>query len=191
MRRIIVTEFLTLDGVMEDPGGSEKFERGGWAFQFDRGPEGDKFKIDELFASDAALLGRVTYQEFESAWPSRTGEFADKMNNMAKYVVTSTLGVVGWNNSTIIHGNIPEEIKKLKEMPGKDILVAGSRQLVQKLTEYDLVDEYRFMIFPVILGKGKRLFDVTTIKHPLELVEAKPVGQAGVVTLVYRPQRAQ
>jgi len=186
MRRLVVSEFVTLDGVMEDPGGAEKFERGGWAFQFNRGPEGDQFKNDELYASDGLLLGRVTYQGFEQAWPSRTGEFADKMNSMAKYVVTSNLSVAGWNNSTILKNNIVEEINRIKEMPGKDVLVAGSRQLVQKLLEYDLVDELRLMIFPIILGKGKRLFDNTTVKHPLKLVEAKPVGNEGVVTLVYQ-----
>jgi dihydrofolate reductase len=190
MRKLVVTEFITLDGVMEDPGGAEKFERGGWAFQFERGPEGDKFKKDELLSSDAMLLGRVTYQGFEAAWPSRTGEFADKMNNMNKYVVTSSLSVVGWNNSNIIKNSIIDEVKQLKEMEGKDILVAGSRQLVQKLMEYDLVDELRLMVFPIILGKGKRLFDNTTVKHPLELAEANPVGSAGVVTLVYRAKPA-
>jgi dihydrofolate reductase len=190
MRKLVVTEFVTVDGVMEDPGGSEKFERGGWAFQFNRGPEGDQFKTDETNDSDAMLLGRVTYQGFEAAWPSRTGEFADKMNNMSKYVVTSRLNVAGWNNSTILKNNIVDEIKNLKQAPGKDILVHGSRQLVQKLFEYDLVDELRLMVFPIILGKGKRLFDTTTVKHPLELVEARPVGNEGVVVQVYRLKRA-
>ncbi len=189
MRKLVVSEFITLDGVMEDPGGAEKFERGGWAFQFDRGPEGDKFKADELEAADAMLLGRVTFQGFEAAWPSRTGEFADKMNNMDKYVVTSSLSVLGWNNSHVIKDVIVDEIRKLKDQPGGDILVAGSRQLVQKLMEYDLVDEFRLMVFPIVLGKGKRLFDATTVKHPLRLKEARAVGQAGVVTLVYEPQR--
>ena len=160
MRRIVVTEFVTLDGVMEDPGGSEKFERGGWAFQFDRGPEGDKFKADELFASDATLLGRVTYQGFAAAWPSRTGEFADKMNSMLKYVVSTTLEHADWNNSTLIKRNIVAEVSRLKALPGQDILVAGSGQLVRTLMQHDLVDEYRLMVFPVILGKGKRLFNV-------------------------------
>jgi dihydrofolate reductase len=189
MRKLVVTEFITLDGVMEDPGGAEKFERGGWAFLYERGPAGDKFKMDELTASDAMLLGRVTFQEFESAWPSRTGEFADKMNNMAKYVVSSHLAELGWNNSTVIKENILDEITNLKKQDGGDILVAGSRQLVQKLMEYDLVDEYRLMVFPIILGKGKRLFDATLIKHPLELVEANPVGSQGVMALVYHPKK--
>lgn len=191
MRKIGVTEFVTLDGVMEDPGGAEKFESGGWAFQFNRGPDGDKFKSDELFASDAALLGRVTYQGFASAWPSRTGEFADKMNNMPKYVVFTTLEKVGWNNTTLIKSNIVEEINRLKAMPGRDILVAGSRKLVHELIKQDLVDEYRLMVFPVILGKGKRLFDDGIDMRALRLVEAKPVGSAGVITLVYVPERKQ
>jgi dihydrofolate reductase len=191
MRKIVVTEFISLDGVMEDPGGSEKFERGGWAFQFDRGPEGDKFKTYELLACDALLLGRVTYQGFAEAWPSRTGDFADKMNNMKKYVISTTLAALNWNNTTQIKNNIIEEISRLKAMPGKDILVAGSRQLVLKLIEYDLVDEYRLMVYPIILGKGKRLFDDVIIKHPLRLVQAKAVGHDGVVTLIYVPKRGQ
>jgi dihydrofolate reductase len=191
MRRIVVSEFVTLDGVMEDPGGAEKFDRGGWAFQFDRGAEGDKFKVDETFASDALLLGRVTYQGFAAAWPSRSGEFADKMNEMPKYVVSTTLERAEWNNSTLIKGNIVEEISRLKVMPGEDILVAGSAQLVQTLMQRDLVDEYRLMVFPVILGQGKRLFNEGSEIIALRLVEAKPVGSAGVITLVYHPERKQ
>jgi dihydrofolate reductase len=187
--RIVVTEFVTLDGVMEDPGGSEKFERGGWAFQFDRGPEGDKFKVDELFASDAMLLGRVTYQGFAEAWPSRTGEFADKMNNMTKVVVSMTLEHAEWNNTMLVNSNVVEELSKLKEKPGGDILVAGSAQLVHTLVQHDLVDEYRLMVFPVVLGKGKRLFEEGMDKRALRLVEAKPVGPDGVITLVYHPVR--
>ena len=189
MGRIVVTEFVTLDGVMEDPGGAEEFEHGGWAFQFDRGPEGDKFKVDELFASDAALLGRVTYQGFAAAWPSRTGEFADKMNGMPKYVVSTTLEKADWNNSTLIKSNVAEEVSRLKAMPGQDILVAGSAQLVHTLMQHDLVDEYRLMVFPVVLGKGKRLFNDGSERHALRLVEAKPVGLAGVITLVYHTER--
>jgi dihydrofolate reductase len=187
MRRIVVTEFMTLDGVMEDPGGAEKFERGGWAFQFERGPEGDKFKMDELFASDAALLGRVTYEGFAAAWPGRTGEFADKMNGMPKYVVSTTLKRADWNNSIVIKSNVAEEVSKLKALPGRDILVAGSGQLVQTLMQHDLVDEYRLMVFPVVLGKGKRLFKDGNVMRALRLAEARPVGAAGVITMVYHP----
>jgi dihydrofolate reductase len=191
MRRIVVSEFVTLDSIIEDPGGSENFERGGWAFQFDRGPDGDRFKVDELFASDALLLGRVTYQGFAAAWPSRTGEFADKMNGMAKFVVSTTLERAAWNNSTLIKGNVAEEISSLKARPGQAILVAGSGQLVQTLMQHDLVDEYRLMVFPVVLGKGKRLFNERSEMYALRLVEAKPVGPAGVITLIYHPERKQ
>ena len=189
MRRIVVTEFMTLDGVMEDPGGAEKFEHGGWAFQFNRGPDGDKFKTDELFASDSALLGRKTYQEFEKAWSSRTGEFADKMNSMAKYVASTTLKKPEWNNTTIIKSNIAQEVARLKNTPGQDILVAGSAQLVHTLIENDLVDEFRLMVFPIVLGKGKRLFNGASDKHALQLVKMEPVGSEGVITLTYHRQK--
>jgi dihydrofolate reductase len=190
MRRILVSEFVTLDGIMEDPGGAEKFERGGWAFQFDRGPEGDKFKLDEVMQSGALLLGRVTYDGFAAAWPSRTGKFADKMNSMPKFVVSKTLKKAQWTNSSLINGNIVEEISRLKVAPGGDILVAGSGQLVQTLMLNSLVDEYRLMVFPVILGKGKRLFNDGLDKSPLRLVESKPVG-SGVLILIYHPERKQ
>src|SRR5436190_16154258 len=130
MAKLVVSEFITVDGVVEDPGGAEKFERGGWAFQFDRGPDGDKFKIDELMASDALLLGRATYEGFAEAWPSRDGEFADKFNGMAKYVVTSTLQNPDWNNSHVI-GDVATEVPRLREQHDGDILVNGSAQLVQ------------------------------------------------------------
>jgi dihydrofolate reductase len=188
MRKIIVSEFVTLDGVMEDPGGADKFERGGWAFQFERGPEGDKFKLDETMAAEALLLGRVTYAGFAEAWPSRTGEFADKMNNMPKYVVSSTLTQGKWNNSTLIKGNVEQEVSKLKAMPGGDILVAGSGRLVNTLLQSDLVDELRLMVYPVILGKGKRLFQDRMGTLPLRLDEARPIG-AGIVILVYHAER--
>jgi len=187
---MVVTEFMSLDGVMEDPGGADKSKYGGWAFQFDRGPEGDKFKEDELFASDALLLGRVTYQGFAAAWPSRKGKFADKMNSMAKYVVSKTLQQVTWNNSMLIKSSVMEEVSKLKAMQGVDILVVGSGQLVHTLMQHDLVDEYRLMVFPIILGGGERLFKDGTERIPLQLVEAKPVG-SGILTLIYRPNRKQ
>jgi dihydrofolate reductase len=188
MRKVIVSEFVTLDGVMEDPGGAEKFERGGWAFQFDRGPEGDKFKLDEVMASDALLLGRLTYLGFAAAWPSRTGEFADKMNSMSKYVVSTTLEQASWKNSTLIKSNIAEEVSRLKAMPGQEILVAGSGQLVNTLMQHDLVDELRLMVFPVVLGCGKCLFHDQGERHAFLLVETKPVG-SGVLILIYRPDR--
>jgi len=189
MRNIVVTEFITLDGVMEDPGGAEKFERGGWAFKFNRGPEGDNFKMDEIMTSDAMLLGRKTYEGFASAWPSRTGEFADKMNGMQKYVVSTTLDHGTWNNTTVIRSNVAAEVANLKTMPGMDILVAGSAQLVNTLMEHDLVDIYRLMVYPVVLGKGKRLFNNGNADHALRLVDAKAVGEEGVLTLIYQPVR--
>jgi dihydrofolate reductase len=184
MRKIIVSEFVTLDGVMEDPGGAEKSERGGWAFQFERGPAGDKFKLDEVLESEALLLGRLTYEGFAAAWPSRTGEFAEKMNSMPKYVVSTTLNEASWKNSTLIKSNIVEEISKLKASSGGDILVAGSGQLVNTLMEHELVDDFRLMVFPIILGKGKRLFNDGLAKLPLRLEQAISAG-TGVLILVY------
>jgi dihydrofolate reductase len=185
--RIVVSQFVTLDGVVEDPGGAEGFDRGGWAFQFERGDDGDKFKLDEVMESEALLLGRVTYEGFAEAWPSRTGVFADKFNTMTKYVVSTTLGEPEWSNSTVIKDDVPGHVATLKEQPGGDILVNGSVQLVGTLTEHGLVDEYRLMIFPVVLGAGKRLFGETGSPSALQLVEATPVGKDGVVILTYRP----
>ncbi len=140
-------------------------------------------------AADALLLGRVTYQGFATAWPSRTGEFADKFNTMPKYVVSTTLGELEWNNSRLIKSDIAEEVSRLKQQPGGDIVVHGSAQLVDTLMEHDLVDEYRLMVFPVILGSGKRLFRDGADRSALRLVEAKPVGSDGVLILTYRPNR--
>jgi dihydrofolate reductase len=186
MGRIVVTEFVSLDGVMEDPGGAEDFEHGGWSFEFSRGEEGDKFKLDEAFESEALLLGRVTYEGFAEAWPSREGEFADKFNNMPKYVVSSTLEEPEWNNSTVLKGDVVEEISKLRQAVEGDIVVHGSARLVQTLLEHDLVDELRLMVFPVVLGSGKRLFGDTTDKKPLRLADSKMVGD-GVAILTYEP----
>jgi dihydrofolate reductase len=189
MSRIVVSEFVTLDGVMEDPGGADGFARGGWAFQYERGPEGDKFKLDEMMSAGTLLLGRKTYEGFAAAWPSRTGEFADKMNNMPKYVVSTTMKEAPWNNSKVISSDVIEEVRRLRSMPGTDILIAGSGQLVHTLMENDLVDEYRLMVFPVILGDGKRLFKDGSQKAAMRLAEAKPVGSAGVLILIYHPDR--
>jgi dihydrofolate reductase len=191
--RLVMSQFVTLDGVMEAPGGGEAFERGGWAFQFDRGPEGNQFKLDEVMKADALLLGRVTYEGFAQAWPSRTDEvgFADKMNSMPKFVVSTTLEKAGWNNSTLIRGNVAEEVSRLKQQPGGDVLVNGSRMLVHTLMEHDLIDEYRLMVFPVVLGGGKRLFGDGAKLSALRLVQAMPVGSDGVLVLTYEPaQRA-
>src|SRR5712691_7237330 len=188
MAKIIVTEFVSLDGVMEDPGGAEDFKYGGWTFEIDRG-EGDKFKLDETMESDALLLGRVTYEGFAAAWPSREGEFADKFNGMPKYVVSSTLDTAEWNNSTVLKGDVAEEVSKLRQEQDGNIVVHGSGRLVQTLLENDLVDELRLMVFPVVLGSGKRLFGATSEKKRLQLVESRTVGD-GVVILIYRPAEA-
>jgi dihydrofolate reductase len=186
MGRIVVTEFVTVDGVAEDPGGAEGFDRGGWAFEFSRGEEGEQFKVDETLASDALLLGRRTYEVFADSWPSREGEFADKFNSMPKYVVSSTLSDPEWTNSTVVGGDLAEEVERLKGEHENDIVVHGSVQLAQELLERDLVDELRLMVFPVVLGTGKRLFAETSGKKSLELAESKTVGD-GVEILVYRP----
>jgi dihydrofolate reductase len=187
--RIVVTEFVSLDGVMEDPGGSESFQHSGWSFEIDRGPEGNKFKLDETMASEALLLGRATYEGFAAAWPSREGEFADKFNTMPKYVVSSTLEQPEWTNTTVVKGDVVQEAARLKRELDGDIVVHGSARLVQTLLEHDLVDELRLMVFPVVLGSGKRVFGETSDKKPLRLVDSKVVGD-GVAILVYRPADA-
>jgi dihydrofolate reductase len=186
MGRIVVTEFVSLDGVMQAPGG-EDFKYPGWSFEFDRGEEGDRFKLDEARASEALLLGRVTYEGFAGAWPSREGEFADRFNSMPKYVVSSSLENPTWNNTTVLNGDAVEEAKRLKEELDGDIYVHGSRQLVQTLIENDLVDELRLMVFPVVLGTGQRVFGETSDKKPLRLVDSKTVGD-GVAILIYQPR---
>jgi dihydrofolate reductase len=182
--RIVVTEFVSLDGVIEAPGGGEDFEHAGWTFEIERGPEGDKFKLDETLSSEALLLGRSTYEGFAAAWPSRGGEFADKFNSMPKYVVSSTLEQPEWNNTTVLEGNVPEAVAKLKQEQDGDIVVHGSARLVQALLEHDLVDELRLMVFPVVLGRGKRLFGDTSDKKRLRLRDSRTVGD-GVAILVY------
>jgi dihydrofolate reductase len=196
VRKVIVSEFVTLDCVMEDPGGAEGFEHGGWSFQFDRGDEGDKFKFDELAAADALLLGRVTYEAFAGAWPQmeeQTGEYGVWMNGYPKHVASTTLQEpLEWNNSTLIKGDVAEEVSRLKEQPGKDILIFGSAQLVHTLMEHDLIDEYRIMVFPIVVGSGKRLFGDVGQTKALRLVDTQPVGPDGVLILTYEPagQRA-
>jgi dihydrofolate reductase len=184
--RIVVTEFVSLDGVMEDPGGAESFRHGGWSFEIERGDEGNTFKLDETLSSEALLLGRATYEGFAEAWPSREGEFADKFNTMPKYVVSSTLDEPQWNNSTVLKGDAAEEVAKLKQEQDGDIVVHGSAQLVQALIEHDLVDELRLMVYPVVLGSGKRLFGETSDKKRLRLVDSQVVGD-GVLILRYEP----
>jgi dihydrofolate reductase len=177
--------FVSLDGVMEDPGGAEKVEHGGWTIPY-WDDEIGTFKFEELFASDALLLGRVTYEGFAAAWPSQSDEagFADRMNNLPKYVASGTLRELNWNNSQLIKGDVAEEVSALKQQPGKDILVAGSGILANTLMQHGLVDEYRLLVYPVVLGSGKRMFKdgVTT---NLTLVDSKPF-KTGVVLLTYR-----
>jgi dihydrofolate reductase len=188
MGRIVVTEFVSLDGVMEAPGG-EDFKYPGWSFEFDRGEDGDQFKLDETRASEALLLGRRTYEGFARAWPSREGEFADLFNSMPKYVVSSTLENPEWNNTTVLNGDVADEVTKLKQEVDGDIVVHGSAQLVHALVDNDLVDELRLMVFPVVLGTGKRVFGETSDKKTMRLVESKTVGE-GVPVLIFEPVRA-
>ena len=186
MGKVVVTEFITLDGVIEDPGGSEKTELGGWAFQFERGDEGERFKLDELTASDAQLLGRVTYDGFAAAWPAMeetTGDFGKTMNAMPKYVVSKTLQSAEWNNTTVLRGDLADEVAPLKEQYAGDILVAGSAQLVQSLLAADLVDELHLMVFPVFLGRGKRLFADETGSQRFTLADVRQTAEVAILTL--------
>jgi dihydrofolate reductase len=190
MRKVIVSEFVSLDGVMQDPGGTGELDRGGWSFQFDRGPEGDEFKVDELAAADALLLGRVTYEGFAAAWPQmaeQTGEYGSWMNSYPKHVASRTLQEPLEWNASLIEGDIAQKVSELKQQDGKDILVFGSAQLVHTLMEHDLIDEYRLMVFPIVVGKGKRLFGDVGETRTLRLVDTKPVGPDGVLVLTYRP----
>jgi dihydrofolate reductase len=187
MGKVVVSQFITVDGVVEGPGGGEDFDRQGWAFKFDRAEEGDRFKSEELAASDALLLGRRTYEGFAAAWPSRSGdEFSDKFNSMPKHVVSSTLKDPEWNNSHVIQGDLPEAVTALKERYDGDILVNGSVQLVQALFDHSLVDELRLMLFPTVLGAGKRLFDRHDEPAAFELVESRPAGET--LILIFRPK---
>jgi dihydrofolate reductase len=184
MGRIVVTEFVSLDGVVEAPGGGEDFKHGGWSFEISRGDEGDAFKLEETMSSTALLLGRRTYEGFAAAWPSRDGEFADKFNSMPKYVASRTLRSPEWNNTTVLEGDVLQAVAKLKEQLNGDIVVHGSPQLVQSLLEHDLIDELRLMVYPVVLGSGKRLWGETSDKKKLRLTDSKTVGD-GVSILVY------
>ena len=188
MGTIIVTEFISLDGVIDSPGGESGYKHTGWSFEVERGDDGNRFKLDETMASRALLLGRITYEGFAEAWPSREGEFADRFNAMPKYVVSSTLREPTWSNTTVLSGDVAEEVSRVRDEASGDVYVHGSRQLAQTLLEHNLVDELHLMVFPVVLGSGKRLFGETTQKKPLELVDSKIVGD-GVAILVYRPGR--
>jgi dihydrofolate reductase len=189
MGKIVATEYVTLDGVFEDPGGGEKFKGKSWSFPF-WNDEAAQFKFDELFATDAMLLGRITYQGFAQAWPSMKDEqgFADRMNNLPKYVVSTTLDSAEWNNSRLIKENVAEEVAKLRQQPGQDVLIAGSGQLVHYLMQHDLIDEYRLMVHPIVVGSGKRLFKEGVDTKALELVNTRPFS-TGIVILTYRPAK--
>jgi dihydrofolate reductase len=186
MGKLVVTEFVSVDGVFEDPGGSEDFEHGGWTFEYDRGEDGNKFKLDEVSEADVQLLGRVTYEGFADAWPTRDGPFADKLNSDPKYVVSNTLKDPEWHNTTVISGDVVDGISKLKDETEGVILVAGSGALVRTLLENDLVDELRLMVFPTILGRGKRLFPDDVDRRKLKLAETKTVGPDGVQVQIYQ-----
>jgi dihydrofolate reductase len=183
--RLVVTEFISLDGVIEDPGGSEDFEHGGWSFEYNRGDDGDKFKMEELMEADVQLLGRVTYEGFAEAWPSREGDFADKINKGRKVLVSTTLTNPEWENTTVISENVPDELRKLRDQTDGNILVAGSGTLVKTLLENDLVDQWNLMVFPTILGSGKRLFPDGMERRKLKLTEDRGVGSDGIRVQIY------
>ena len=182
--KIVVTEFMSLDGVMEAPGG-EPFKYPGWTFEFDRGDDGNQFKVDETRQSDGLLIGRRTYESFAGAWPQRKGEFADKFNSMPKFVVSTTLEDPEWSNTTVLDGgDATAEVRKLKEEFDGELQVPGSQQLVQELIESDLVDQINLMVFPVILGTGKRVFEDKPERRNMRLRESKVVGE-GIAVLIY------
>jgi dihydrofolate reductase len=186
MSNLIVTEFVTLDGVMEAPGGEQSHPHTGWVFDY-MSPEQEQYKLNEALEAESHLLGRVTYEGFAAAWPEREGPFADKINSMPKYVVSSTLAEpLEWNNSTLIKGDVAAEVGKLKERDGGPILVAGSATLVHSLIENDLVDELRLMVFPVMVGGGKRPFPESQQKKPFKLTDTHVFG-SGVAVHTYEP----
>jgi dihydrofolate reductase len=184
MARIVATEFISLDGVVEDPGGSEDFKHGGWSFEISSGDDGAQFKVDETMGSEAMLLGRRTYEGFAEAWPEREGEFAERFNTMPKYVVSSTLRDPEWTNTTVLGGDLPAAVARVNEERDGDVVVHGSAQLVQGLLANDLLDELRLMVFPVVLGSGKRLFGASDDKKTLRLSDSRVVGD-GVAIMVY------
>jgi len=191
MGKLVVTEFISLDGVIEDPGGAEQYRHGGWTFKYDQGDEGGKLKFGELMAADAQLLGRVTYDGFAKAWPTMegTGEFGEKMNAMPKFVVSTTLEKPEWNNTSVLTGgdDLAQEVEALKQQFAGDILVAGSATLVQSLLAHDLVDELHLMVFPIALGSGKRLFADGVEPTTLTVAEVKQSG--AVALLTFRRER--
>jgi dihydrofolate reductase len=189
MGRVVVTEFVSIDGVFEDPGGAEGYEHGGWTFEYDRGEDGNRFKLDELMDADVQLLGRVTYDGFAAAWPQREGDFAEKINKGRKVLVSTTLTDPSWENTEVISSHVPAQLAKLREQTDGNILVAGSGRLVATLLEHDLVDELRLMVFPTVLGRGRRLFGDGIDRLKFTLGESRAVGPDGVVVQVYERAR--
>jgi dihydrofolate reductase len=188
MSRIVVSQFVSLDGVIEDPVGIETLGRGGWSDRASSGEEGGKFNVDEIMDAEAMLLGRKTYDGYFAAWPSRGGEYADKINSMPKYVVSSTLANPEWTNTTVLEGDVPTEVRKVKERHSGGILIHGSAQLTHILIEHDLVDECRLKIYPIVVGTGKRYFGDPGRAVDMRLTESRTVGE-GVVILIYEPAR--
>jgi len=188
MGQIVVSENVSLDGVIQDPAGDESFTRGGWVGRIATLPELAKVTLDEALGTEALLLGRRSYEWFAARWPSRSGELADRLNSLPKYVVSSTLEDPDWNNSTVLKGDVVNEVSKLKQELNGEINVPASFQLVRTLIEHDLVDELRLKIFPVVLGAGKRLFGETSDKRPMRLVGTETLGD-GVAVLTYEPVR--
>src|SRR5919109_5607220 len=188
MGKIVVSENITLDGVVQDPSGDEGFKHGGWVGKVTDRPEAGKVLLDETLRAETELYGRRTYEFLSSRWPSRSGGLADRLNNMPKYVISSTLEDPDWNNTTVLNGHVTEEVSKLKQDVKEEILVPASIQLVRTLLEHDLVDELRLMVYPVVLGSGERLFGDTGDKKPMRLVDTRTVG-GGVALLTYEPVR--
>ena len=188
MGKIVISENVSLDGVIEDPTGAEGLSVGGWFWETDRGEDGERFTLDKTLSARALLLGRRTYGFFAATWPSRSGDLADRMNSLPKYVVSSTLEDPVWNNSTLLTGDVVDDVSKLKQELDGEIVVLGSPQLARTLIEHDLVDELRLMIYPVLLGTGARLFGETSDKKPVRLVDTRSVGD-GIAILTYEPAR--
>jgi dihydrofolate reductase len=182
MGTIVVSDNVSLDGVIQDPAGDEGFTRGGWVGLIKDRPELGKLALDEALRAEALLLGRRSYEWFAARWPSRSGELADRLNSMPKYVVSSTLEDPDWKNSTVLKGDVVDEVSKLKQQLNGQIVVAASFQLVRTLIEHDLVDELRLKIFPVVLGDGERLFRGTSDKKPMRLVYARTVEDVAFLT---------
>jgi dihydrofolate reductase len=192
MGKIVISgpQNVSLDGVVQDPDGQEGFRLGGWFVEFGGKDleEWNKVALDEALRAEAWLLGRRSYEFFGVRWQPRTGELADRLNSMPKYIVSSTLEDPEWNNSTVLKGDVVTEVSKLKQALDGEIVVPASYQLVRKLMEHDLVDELRLVVFPVVLGAGERLFDETTDKKPMRLLDARTIGD-GLAYLTYERVR--